>query len=116
MRKHYRPQAKQQQAKIFQNNLCNQFERCYAAAVKHLERQYRLAGQTKQLRKLQITDFATEYVSPSLHAGVTLGKFFPKTAVGPARMVVYRAPIEYRAHSADELTSLLIELLSESLD
>ncbi|WP_084622525.1 metallopeptidase family protein [Demequina oxidasica] len=63
-------------------------------------------------------EFGTESVPPSHSTpwenGVPLGRLFPSDAGQPARIVVYRRPLEQRADSAD-LPFLVRDVLVENV-
>lgn len=70
------------------------------------------------------TEFAVENVPPSQPArwesgGVPLGRYFPAQPGIPRRIVLYRRPIESRAHGSVELMfivrNVLIEQVAHSL-
>lgn len=81
-------------------------------AVDRLERRWgsRLAG----------TEFAVEEVPPSPpapweHGGVPLGRYFPADVGAPARVVVYRRPVETRAEGDADLAELVRDVLVEQV-
>nr|WP_239078944.1 metallopeptidase family protein [Cellulomonas marina] len=81
-------------------------------AVEHLERRW--SGE------LDGAEFAVEDVPPSdpapwEHGGVPLGRCFPPDAGMPARVVVYRRPVEARAHDADDLADLVHDVVVEQV-
>lgn len=81
-------------------------------AVEHLEKRWS--------RQLDGTEFAVEDVPPSNpapweHGGVPLGRCFPADAGLPARIVVYRRPIETRALDVDDLTDLVRDVVVEQV-
>ncbi|WP_308121781.1 metallopeptidase family protein [Actinotalea ferrariae] len=82
------------------------------AAVERLERRW--AAQ------LEGTEFAVEDVPPSNpapweHGGVPLGRCFPADAGMPARIVVYRRPLETRAVDEADLADLVRDVLVEQV-
>lgn len=81
-------------------------------AVERLERRW--AAQ------LEGTEFAVEDVPPSQpapweHGGVPLGRCFPADAGMPARIVVYRRPVETRAIDEADLADLVRDVLVEQV-
>lgn len=81
-------------------------------AVEHLERRW--------ARQLEGTEFAVEDVPPSSpapweHGGVPLGRYFPADSGQPARIVVYRRPVETRATDEGDLAVLVREVLVEQV-
>ena len=71
-------------------------------------------------RQLEGTEFAVEDVPPSApapweHGGVTLGRFFPADTGMPARVVLYRRPVETRATDAADLEVLVQQVLVEQV-
>jgi predicted Zn-dependent protease with MMP-like domain len=81
-------------------------------AVERLERHW--------ARQLDGTEFAVEDVPPSTPApwergGVPLGRYFPSDAGLPARIVVYRRPVEARAHDPLDLADLVRDVVVEQV-
>ncbi|AEE46613.1 metallopeptidase family protein [Cellulomonas fimi] len=81
-------------------------------AVERLERRWR--------RQLDGTEFAVEDVPPSDPApwesgGVPLGRYFPADAGLPARIVVYRRPVESRAADPGDLADLVRDVVVEQV-
>ena len=71
-------------------------------------------------RQLAGTEFAVEDVPPSDPApwedgGVPLGRCFPAEAGQPARIVVYRRPVELRAEDKDDLADLVHDVVVEQV-
>ncbi|HEY0118464.1 MAG TPA: metallopeptidase family protein [Cellulomonas sp.] len=71
-------------------------------------------------RQLEGTEFAVEDVPPSgpapwEHGGVPLGRYFPADAGLPARIVVYRRPLEARATDALDLADLVHDVVVEQV-
>ncbi|WP_299517814.1 metallopeptidase family protein [uncultured Serinicoccus sp.] len=64
-------------------------------------------------------ELAVEEVPPSDPApwedGVALGRLFPAERGVPARLVVYRRPVEHRAVDESELASLVSEVVVEQV-
>jgi predicted Zn-dependent protease with MMP-like domain len=65
-------------------------------------------------------EFAVEDVPPSDPApwessAVPLGRLFPAQPRRPARIVVYRRPVESRAHDARELTAIVQDVVVEQV-
>ncbi|MCB7137174.1 metallopeptidase family protein [Cellulosimicrobium marinum] len=80
--------------------------------VEHVERSW-----AKQLRG---TEFAVEDVPPSDPAPwesgtVPLGRCFPAESGQPARVVVYRRPVEARALDAEDLEDLVRDVVVEQV-
>lgn len=66
------------------------------------------------------TEFAVEDVPPSQPApwerdGVPLGRCFPADTGAPARVVLYRRPVEARASDRTELAELVRDVLVEQV-
>lgn len=87
-----------------------QFDDLVLDAVQLIER--RLG---RQLTELEV---AVEDVPPTdpapWEAGIALGRLFPAEGALPARVVVYRRPVEARAQG-DDLATLVHELLAEQV-
>ncbi|WP_322645537.1 metallopeptidase family protein [Oerskovia flava] len=88
------------------------FDEHVLAAVEKLERTWG--------RALRGTEFAVEDVPPSdpapwEDAGVPLGRFFPAEAGQPARIVVYRRPVEQRALDAEDTSDLVRDVVVEQV-
>ncbi|NMR20777.1 metallopeptidase family protein [Cellulomonas fimi] len=71
-------------------------------------------------RELDGTEFAVEDVPPSNPApwergGVPLGRYFPADAGLPARVVVYRRPVETRALDEADLEDLVRDVVVEQV-
>ncbi|WP_370634442.1 metallopeptidase family protein [Actinotalea sp. Marseille-Q4924] len=88
------------------------FDDVVLESVERLERRWgsRLAG----------TEFAVEEVPPSQpapweHGGVPLGRYFPADVGAPARVVVYRRPVETRADGDADLAELVRDVLVEQV-
>jgi hypothetical protein len=76
-----------------------------------------IPGAQKFERKFLKIDFGWEMVCSTTwesedHEKVTLGKYFPKDGVTPARVIVYRGPIEHRAKSIEQKTQLVQEIIT----
>lgn len=70
--------------------------------------------------QLEGTEFAVEDVPPSSPApwersGVPLGRCFPADVGEPARVVVYRRPVETRATDEAELAEIVRDVLVEQV-
>ncbi|MGN8247456.1 metallopeptidase family protein [Cellulomonas soli] len=81
-------------------------------AVEALERRWS--------RQLDGTEFAVEDVPPSdpapwEHGGVPLGRYFPADAGLPARIVLYRRPVESRAGDPADLAELVRDVVVEQV-
>ena len=81
-------------------------------AVERLERHW--------ARQLDGTEFAVEEVPASTPApweggGVPLGRYFAADAGMPARIVLYRRPIEARAADEGDLADLVSDVLVEQV-
>jgi predicted Zn-dependent protease with MMP-like domain len=70
-------------------------------------------------RSLDGLEVAVEDVPPTdpapWESQVALGRLFPAEGALPARVVVYRRPLETRAGSAAELASMVHEVLAEQV-
>ncbi len=89
-----------------------QFDDLVLDAVEDVERTW--------ARQLAGTEFAVEDVPPSdpapwEHGGVPLGRCFPAEAGQPARVVVYRRPLELRAQDEDDLADLVHDVVVEQV-
>lgn len=89
-----------------------EFDDLVLDAVEDLERAW--------ARQLAGTEFAVEDVPPSDPApwedgGVPLGRCFPAEAGQPARVVVYRRPVELRADDPDDLADLVHDVVVEQV-
>nr|WP_029288045.1 metallopeptidase family protein [Cellulomonas sp. HZM] len=81
-------------------------------AVERVERRW--------ARQLEGSEFGVEDVPPSNpapweHGGVPLGRYFPADAGQPARVVVYRRPVEQRASDDLDLADLVREVVVEQV-
>ena len=88
------------------------FDAMVLHAVDHL--QPRLAEQLAQV------EFAVEDVPPSdpapwEHGDVPLGRLFPRSGGHPARIVVYRRPVETRAPDLRETARLVHDVVVEQV-
>ncbi|WP_454043166.1 metallopeptidase family protein [Cellulosimicrobium sp. Marseille-Q8652] len=88
------------------------FDDVVVEVVERVERAW-----AKQLRG---TEFAVEDVPPSDPApweqgGVPLGRCFPAESGQPARVVVYRRPVEARALDAEDLEDLVRDVVVEQV-
>jgi glycosyltransferase involved in cell wall biosynthesis len=73
-----------------------------------------------QARQLEGTEFAVEDVPPSNpapweHGGVPGGRYFPPDAGLPARIVIYRRPVESRATDPFDLADLVRDVVVEQV-
>lgn len=89
-----------------------QFDDVVVDAIERVEH-----GWARQLRG---TEFAVEDVPPSDPApwetgGVPLGRCFPAESGRPARVVVYRRPVEARAIDAEDLEDLVRDVVVEQV-
>lgn len=86
------------------------FDALVADAAARLERRW---GQ-----RWGRVEFGVESVPPSepspWEPGIALGRLFPADAGQPARIVVYRRPLELRAES-DEIGALIRDVLAENV-
>ncbi len=78
------------------------------------------ALQRRWSAQLARTEFAVEDVPPSDPApwesgGVPLGRCFPAESGQPARVVVYRRPVEARAADPDDLADLVRDVVVEQV-
>lgn len=68
-------------------------------------------------RELSELEVAVEEVPPSdpapWESGVALGRLFPAEGKLPARLVVYRRPVQTRAGSRAELSQLVQDVVAE---
>jgi predicted Zn-dependent protease with MMP-like domain len=88
------------------------FDDLVLEAAQHLERRW-----AQQMANVQ---FAVEDVPPADPApwedgGVPLGRGFPAEAGQPARIVIYRRPLELRAHDEDDLAGLVHDVVVEQV-
>lgn len=88
------------------------FDDAVLDAVERLERRW--------ARQLEGTEFAVEEVPPSRptsweHGGVTLGRYFPADAGLPARIVVYRRPVQTRSVDEADLAALVHDVVVEQV-
>lgn len=70
-------------------------------------------------RRWSQVEFAVEEVPPSDPApwehGVALGRLFPAERGLPARLVVYRRPVEQRAQDETDLAAIVYEVVAEQV-
>jgi predicted Zn-dependent protease with MMP-like domain len=71
-------------------------------------------------RELEDVEFAVEDIPPSdpapwEHGEVPLGRFFPPEGDLPARVVVYRRPVESRAPDGPDVGALVHEVVVEQV-
>lgn len=90
----------------------DRFDDLVLSTVELLERRW--------ARQLEGTEFAVEDVPPSEpapweHGGVPLGRYFPPDAGMPARIVVYRRPVETRAFDTADLAELVRDVVVEQV-
>lgn len=76
--------------------------------------------ETRWSRELDGVEFGVEEVPPSDPApwevaGVPLGRYFPSDAGLPARVVVYRRPLENRARDRADLSAYVHEVVVEQV-
>ncbi|BDZ42853.1 hypothetical protein GCM10025865_21520 [Paraoerskovia sediminicola] len=88
------------------------FDDYVLAAVEQLERRWE--------KELDGTEFAVEDVPPSdpapwETAGVHLGRCHPAQAGQPARIVVFRRPVESRASGPEDLQDLVRDVVVEQV-
>jgi len=87
------------------------FDEMVLAAVEQLEKRW--------AKQLEGTEFAVEEVPPSGPApwerGVPLGRYFPADVGLPARIVVYRRPVESRAEDVADLADLVRDIVVEQV-
>lgn len=87
------------------------FDELVLDAVEHLEERLQ--------RSLESIELAVEDVPPSdpapWEAQVPLGRAFPATRSAPARIVLYRRPIESRAASETALSMLVEDVTAEQV-
>jgi predicted Zn-dependent protease with MMP-like domain len=89
-----------------------QFDELVLDAVERLEGRW--------ARELEGVEFAVEDVPPSdpapwEHDEVPLGRFFPASGGLPTRIVVYRRPVETRAHERSALAVLVHHVVVEQV-
>ena len=88
------------------------FDHLVLQAVARLEKRW--------AQQLDGTEFAVEDVPPSNpapweHGGVPLGRYFPADVGLPARIVIYRRPVETRALDAGDLEDLVRDVVVEQV-
>lgn len=71
-------------------------------------------------KELEGVEFAVEDVPPSdpapwEHDEVPLGRFFPTDGKLPPRVVVYRRPVETRAHDPREIAAIVHDVVVEQV-
>lgn len=71
-------------------------------------------------RSLPPVEFGVEDVPPSdpapwEHSEIPLGRLFGAQGRSPARIVVYRRPVETRVHGPAELAALVADVVTEQL-
>ena len=76
--------------------------------------------ETRLGSRFQEVEFAVEDVPPTDPApwereGAPLGRAFPSHGRAPARIVIYRRPIESRAENQRELTAIVQDVVVEQL-
>ena len=88
------------------------FDALVRAAVERLEKRW-----SKQLdgAEFGVEDVPPSHPAPWEHGGVPLGRYFPADAGLPARIVVYRRPVETRALDAEELEDLVRDVVVEQV-
>ncbi len=88
-----------------------QFDDTVAACAANLEKRWGDAWGT--------VEFAVEEVPPSTPAawetGIPLGRLFPADAGQPARIVVYRKPVEQRAIDREDLSGLVRDVITDNV-
>src|SRR3712207_9178261 len=88
------------------------FDELVLSAVERLEKRWS--------RQLDGAEFAVEDVPPSHpapweHGGAPPGRYFPSDAGPPARVVVFRRPVEPRSLDAAELRDLVRDVVGEQV-
>jgi predicted Zn-dependent protease with MMP-like domain len=93
------------------------FDNLVLDAVEHVEQRWR--------QELAALDFAVEEVPPAqapavvddeiASAGVPLARLLPPAAGSPARVVIYRRPLELRAVDRDDLEDLVHDIVVEEV-
>ncbi|MCL2849359.1 MAG: metallopeptidase family protein [Micrococcales bacterium] len=87
------------------------FDALVLDAVEVLERRW--------AHELDGVEFGVEEVPPSSPApwetGVPLGRYFPAEADQAHRVVVYRRPLETRAHDSEDLADLVHQVVVEQV-
>ncbi|MGN6751674.1 MAG: metallopeptidase family protein [Intrasporangium sp.] len=70
-------------------------------------------------RAFPVVEFAVEDVprgpAPWEHAEVPLGRVYPASASRPARIVVYRRPVETRASGTRDVAALVADIVTEQV-
>ena len=93
------------------------FDNLVLDAVEHVE--------TRWLDQLRSLEFAVEEVPPSdppgavddeiASAGVPLARLLPPSGTAPARVVIYRRPLELRAIDREDLEDLVHDIVVEEV-
>lgn len=88
------------------------FDELVLDAVEVLERRW--------AKELDGVEFGVEDVPPSdpspwEHGDIPLGRFFPAEGERPPRIVVYRRPVETRAHDQHEIAALAQDVVIEQV-
>jgi hypothetical protein len=87
------------------------FDDTVLGAVERIERRWPAIGGTE----FAVEDVPASDPAPWETGGVPLGRLFPAEAGQPARIVVYRRPVEARATEPDELVDLVNDVLVEQV-
>jgi predicted Zn-dependent protease with MMP-like domain len=87
------------------------FDDVVIAAFERIERRWSAVGGAE----VGVQDVPSSDPAPWETGGVPLGRLFPAEAGQPARIVVYRRPVEARAVDRDDLTDLVNDVLVEQV-
>lgn len=88
------------------------FDELVLDAVERVERRW--AHQVEGM-EFAVEDVPASNPAPWERGGVPLGRSFPADAGLPGRVVVYRRPVESRAHDDDDLAALVMDVVVEQV-
>ncbi|WP_402466814.1 metallopeptidase family protein [Isoptericola aurantiacus] len=88
-----------------------QFDDTVLGVVQRIERRWPAVSGTE----LAVEDVPPSDPAPWEDKGVPLGRLFPAEAGQPARIVVYRRPVESRALDGDDLVDLVNDVVVEQV-
>ncbi|MDR2508565.1 MAG: hypothetical protein LBC50_00315 [Candidatus Ancillula sp.] len=114
MRKHLRKSIDGIPRKHGEASKLKRLNSAYTMSIKMLEEDILGSKKPQKISKLRKVDFAVQMVNPSVgytDYDIVLGKFFPPDGVLPARMVIYRAPLEERFSDVPSLCAGILDVI-----
>lgn len=104
-------------------NPTEKFNNCLRVAVSLLAANFdhfctsKIPGAAKFRREFLKIDFGWEMACATTwelerEEKITLGKYFPKDGITPARVIVYRGPVEWRTSSIEQRVQLIHKIIT----